>query len=500
MLLLWGVLGAALGQDLKKRFEFEYSFKGPYIAQTDGKIPFWSHHNHAIPGDENVRLVPSLRSRQGSIWTKKMFGKDWWEVEIHIRISGRGKIGADGMAVWYTVEGSPPEHNADYTVYGSRNNWMGLGIILDSFDNNAQQDNPIIMAFVNDGTKHYKHEQDGGKEELFNCRKDFRNKPYPVRLKITYFKNKLTLYYHNGLSELDDYEFCGQAENVVLEKGYFGLSAATGGLSDDHDVLKFLTHSISNPEDAPEGTVESEEEKKAREDIERAYKEREDQWREEQKKFEEANPDKAIPKADAAMGGTLDPQIQAIFQVQTGIQKSLQEVFSQLKQASTAIDMLPQKLNPQHLATASPNPTVAAGAANPNAATRQDINNVIQRQNDLTSAVSQIKAQLQDLGTKTNQIITKVQSPGNPGKEFDNIEAKQARELQKQQMNDIRQDLQLLRRSVEIVQKDKGCPPMPEVSCVSSPIFVLFTLAQVGLIAFIIHYRMNQEAAAKKFF
>ena len=88
-----------------------------------------------------------------------MFGKDWWEVEIHIRISGRGKIGADGMAVWYTVEGSPPEHNADYTVYGSRNNWMGLGIILDSFDNNAQQDNPIIMAFVNDGTKHYKHEQ-----------------------------------------------------------------------------------------------------------------------------------------------------------------------------------------------------------------------------------------------------------------------------------------------------------------------------------------------------
>ena len=179
------------------------------------------------------------------------------------------------------------------------------------------------------------------------------------------------------------------------------------------------------------------------------------------------------------MGGTLDPQIQAIFQVQTGIQKSLQEVFSQLKQASTAIDMLPQKLNPQHLATASPNPTVAAGAANPNAATRQDINNVIQRQNDLTNAVSQIKAQLQDLGTKTNQIIvrfkikfnrslnlqfqTKVQSPGNPGKEFDNIEAKQARELQKQQMNDIRQDLQLLRRSVEIVQKDKGCPPIPEV-------------------------------------
>ena len=31
MLLLWGVLGAALGQDLKKRFEFEYSFKGSFL-------------------------------------------------------------------------------------------------------------------------------------------------------------------------------------------------------------------------------------------------------------------------------------------------------------------------------------------------------------------------------------------------------------------------------------------------------------------------------------
>jgi mannose-binding lectin 1 len=50
----------------QSRFEFEYSFKGPYIAQTDGLVPFWSYHGHAIAGDENVRLAPSLRSRQGS--------------------------------------------------------------------------------------------------------------------------------------------------------------------------------------------------------------------------------------------------------------------------------------------------------------------------------------------------------------------------------------------------------------------------------------------------
>jgi mannose-binding lectin 1 len=86
------------------------------------------------------------------VWTKKVFDKDWWEVEVHIRISGRGKIGADGMAIWYTVEGAPGE-GTDRRIYGSRDRWMGLGIVLDSFDNNNQQDNPVIMAFANDGTK-----------------------------------------------------------------------------------------------------------------------------------------------------------------------------------------------------------------------------------------------------------------------------------------------------------------------------------------------------------
>lgn len=26
---------------------------------------------------------------------------DWWEVEINFRVTGRGRIGADGLAFWY---------------------------------------------------------------------------------------------------------------------------------------------------------------------------------------------------------------------------------------------------------------------------------------------------------------------------------------------------------------------------------------------------------------
>lgn len=52
--------------------------------------------------------------------------------------------------------------------------------------------------------------------------------------------------FHNGnTANEQDYEYCLRAENVVLPKnGYFGLSAATGGLADDHDVIHFLTNSL----------------------------------------------------------------------------------------------------------------------------------------------------------------------------------------------------------------------------------------------------------------
>merc|ERR1719422_2546082 len=48
-----------------------------------------------------------------------------------------------------------------------------------------------------------------------------------------------------------DFELCVRSENVVLPKnGYFGVSAATGGLADDHDVLRFVTHSLRSPDQA----------------------------------------------------------------------------------------------------------------------------------------------------------------------------------------------------------------------------------------------------------
>ena len=84
------------------------------------------------------------------------------------------------------------------------------------------------------------------------CLRDFRNKPFPIRIKAEYYKRTLTIYFHSGLSQdLSNYEICTQVDNLDLPKnGFVGISAETGGLADDHDALTFLTHSLIDPTSA----------------------------------------------------------------------------------------------------------------------------------------------------------------------------------------------------------------------------------------------------------
>ena len=52
---------------------------------------------------------------------------------------------------------------------------------------------------------------------------------------------------HEGLSQRDsDFDLCGMVSTTpnIPDEGYFGISAATGGLSDDHDVMSFIVHSL----------------------------------------------------------------------------------------------------------------------------------------------------------------------------------------------------------------------------------------------------------------
>ena len=58
-----------------------------------------------------------------------------------------------GQAVWYTQQRAE-----EGPVFGSMDNWNGLGVFFDSFDNDGLHNNPYISVMLNDGTKSYDHD------------------------------------------------------------------------------------------------------------------------------------------------------------------------------------------------------------------------------------------------------------------------------------------------------------------------------------------------------
>ena len=80
-----------------------------------------------------------------------------------------------------------------FQVFGSSDRWNGLGLFFDSFDNDNKHNNPYVMAMVNDGMQAYDHQADGSTQQLAGCLRDFRNKPFPVKAKVEYYKNILTV-------------------------------------------------------------------------------------------------------------------------------------------------------------------------------------------------------------------------------------------------------------------------------------------------------------------
>ncbi|XP_021063045.1 protein ERGIC-53-like isoform X1 [Mus pahari] len=237
-----------------RRFEYKLSFKGPRLAVPGAGIPFWSHHGDAIPGLEEVRLVPSMKNRSGAVWSNISVSFPSWEVEMQMRVTGPGRRGAQGVTMWYTQD-----RDQVGSVAEGRASWDGIGIYFDSSTSDVQ-DSPVIRVLASDGRDLREQSGDGSVRELGSCHRDFRNRPFPFRARVTYWRQRLRVSLSGGLTPKDPEEVCVDVEPLLLAPGgFFGVSAATSTLAaDDHDVLSFLTFSLREPgpEEAPQPLME----------------------------------------------------------------------------------------------------------------------------------------------------------------------------------------------------------------------------------------------------
>jgi len=216
----------------------QHSLVHPFL---DGiEIPNWEYGGATLVTDDYIRLTPDRQSRQGMLWNKVTFepsAKEKYpdfEAIIQFKVHGQGvKFFGDGFAYWYTKDRMQPG-----PVFGNQDQFAGMGIFFDTYSNTNQGRQQYISVMLGDGTQHYDHDKDGGEAKIAGCSQRFRSvRPEDpnVFVRIVYEKQILRLYLDtNG----EGFEECFVVRRVFLPRGYyFGLTAATGDLADNHDIF-----------------------------------------------------------------------------------------------------------------------------------------------------------------------------------------------------------------------------------------------------------------------
>ena len=205
-------------------------------------IPNWDFVGTTIVTSSYVRLTPDEQSRRGSLWNSVPLFFRNWEVHLEFRVSGKGKdLFGDGMAFWYVKR---PLTSGP--VFGNEELFSGLGVFLDTYANQNgahSHGHPYISAMVNNGSVRYDHDRDGTHSELAGCESKFRGVDSDAYLSVRYEGDTLTV--STDVAGKNEWQECFKVSGVHLPTGYYlGVSAATGDLSDNHDVISIKTYEL----------------------------------------------------------------------------------------------------------------------------------------------------------------------------------------------------------------------------------------------------------------
>uniref|UniRef100_U5ER85 Putative vesicular mannose-binding lectin n=1 Tax=Corethrella appendiculata TaxID=1370023 RepID=U5ER85_9DIPT len=222
----------------------ENSLVKPYQSSSMS-IPYWDFTGSTMITNDYIRLTPDLQSKSGAIWNQSPCHSINWEMHVNFKVHGKGKeLFGDGFAIWYTrdkMENGP--------VFGSKDLFSGLAIILDTYSNHNGPHNhqhPYISAMINNGTLSYDHDRDGTHTQLAGCEAKFRNVDFNTQIKIRYENDVLSVW--TDIENKNEWKQCFSVAGVKLPTGYyFGSSATTGDLSDNHDIYSIKLYELEAP-------------------------------------------------------------------------------------------------------------------------------------------------------------------------------------------------------------------------------------------------------------
>ncbi|KAF5383507.1 hypothetical protein D9757_006147 [Collybiopsis confluens] len=217
-----------------------HSLFAPYIDQ-DLQNRWWDFGADSyVNTNKHIRLTRNKPSQMGWLWSRLPLTSQNFVIEVEFKISGEsGHLFGDGMAIWLTVDRAQPG-----PVFGSKNEFRGLGIFLDTYANARHTYAfPRIVAIRGDGQLTYNNGNDGDGQEVGACSANYRRTNVATKLKITYVKDTF-LDIKVQYQAWDEWTDCIYVEGISLPQSPFlGFSAMTGDVADAHDIIAVTTYS-----------------------------------------------------------------------------------------------------------------------------------------------------------------------------------------------------------------------------------------------------------------
>ncbi|KAG8348194.1 putative mannose-specific lectin [Trypanosoma vivax] len=216
-----------------------HSFTPPLLRDYygDGEVRQWKIGGTAVATENYVRLTGDFNSQWGSLWNTVPINIPTFEIIVGFHVHGNGRYGADGFGLWLTTN----IMNMNGPLMGHPSDFEGVGILFDTFDNSGRGNHPAVYVIYNaEGVKReYSPLKDFEDEHIGSC-------SFPVRQTSTKLSTA-RVRYENGVlsvflsSDAEKSEKLCFAVNVNLnvnkKNHYIGLTAATGGSSDNHDIV-----------------------------------------------------------------------------------------------------------------------------------------------------------------------------------------------------------------------------------------------------------------------
>jgi len=135
----------------------QHEFGSAIGRSTNPVLPFWTMLGDAFANEDYVRLTPDRQSKTGAVWNTQKLAWNNWEVLVKFNINGVSTVGADGFGFWLVRE-----VEVLGKFFGFVEKFHGIGVVVDTYDNDGTGMHPMISVLQNNGEKTYEHEHKGG--------------------------------------------------------------------------------------------------------------------------------------------------------------------------------------------------------------------------------------------------------------------------------------------------------------------------------------------------